>query len=250
LLPTVMWLLGDSQAAEDAIDEGLAHVERLNRDFDKAIVHCWIAGTRITQRRYAEAVKHAECAVQMAQQHGYQEWHAHGLLLGSIAQGALGPNPAAAAQATAIYEAFEKAGVGVNAPYYLWGIAIGLIQAGDTGAAMHKIEEALGRAEERRELRMNPELLVLQAEITSDDGNAMELLNAALSLAEEQGAVANALRAATAMALRSEHDKARRSYAEATLDLLDGRSPCPTQRDWMQQRLHVLRPGFEGRAAE
>jgi class 3 adenylate cyclase len=249
LLPTVMWLLGDSQAAEDAIDEGLAHIERLSRDFDKAIVHCWIAGTRITQRRYAEALKHAECAVQMAQQHGYQEWHAHGLLLGSIAQGALRPDPEAVAQATAIYEAFEKAGVGVNAPYYLWGIAIGLIQAGDAKGALQKIKEALTRAEERRELRMNSELLVLQAEITSDDSSA-ELLARALSLAEEQGAVANALRAATAIALRSEHDKARRDYAQATLDMLDGRSPCPVQRDWMKQRLHILRPGCEGRAAE
>jgi class 3 adenylate cyclase len=250
LLPTVMWLLGDSQAAEDAIGEGLAHIERLNRDFDKAIVHCWIAGTRITQRRYAEAVKHAECAVQMAQQHGYQEWYAHALLLGSIAQGALHPNPEAVAQATGIYEAFEKAGVGVNAPYYLWGIAIGLIQAGDIAGAMQKIEEALGRAEERRELRMNPELLVLQAEITPDDGKAVELLTGAMSLAEEQGAVANALRAAIAIALRSERDKARKDYAQATLDMLDGRLPCPVQRDWMQQRLHILRPGFEGRAAE
>ena len=246
LLPTVRWLLGDSQAAEDAISEGLAHVERLNRDFDKAIVHCWIAGTRITQRRYAEAVKHAGYAVQVAQQNGYQEWHAHGLLLGFIAQAALRPDPEAVAQATAIYEAFQRAGVGVNAPRYLWGIAIGLIKAGETEAALQKIQVALTRADESRELRMNSELLILQADITSDDRRAMELLDKALSLAEEQGAVANALRAATAIALRSGHENAKRDYAQVTLDMLDGRSPYPVHRNWMQQRLHILRSGFEG----
>jgi hypothetical protein len=78
----------------------------------------------------------------------------------------------------------------------------------------------------------------------------MELLDKALSLAEEQGAVANALRAATAIALRSDHEQAKRDYAQVTLEMLDGRSPCPMHRNWMQQRLHILRSGFEGRAAE
>ena len=78
----------------------------------------------------------------------------------------------------------------------------------------------------------------------------MELLDKALSLAEEQGAVANALRAATAIALRSDHEQAKRDYAQVTLEMLDGRSPCPMHRNWMQQRLHIRRSGFEGRAAE
>ena len=38
LLPTVAWLLGDAQGAEQAVHDGLAHVERLDRDFDRALL--------------------------------------------------------------------------------------------------------------------------------------------------------------------------------------------------------------------
>ena len=81
LLPTVAWLLGDAQGAEEAVRDGLAHVERLDRDFDRALLHAWIAGTRYTQRRYAEALESAGIAVSISQQNGYREWFAIGTLV-------------------------------------------------------------------------------------------------------------------------------------------------------------------------
>jgi tetratricopeptide (TPR) repeat protein len=249
LLPTVMWLLGDSQASDEAIRDGLAHVELLQRDFDGAMFHCWIAGTRITQRRYAEAIKHAGIAAEMAQRNGYSEWHAHALMLGFTAQAASNGDPQAIAQATATYEAFLGAGVSVNAPHYLWGIALGHIQAGDAESAQQKIAEAFTHAERTRELRMNSELLILQAEIDPNDTSAARKLGSALVLADEEGAVATALRATAVLALRSKSDEARRSYAQATLDMLDGRSPYPAERDWMRERLMTLRPTLDADAA-
>jgi len=245
LLPTVAWLLGDSQAAEDAIRDGLAHVERLGRDFDKALMHAWIAGTRYTQRRYAEAAQHAVIAVGISQQHGYREWYGTGALLALLAQAAMTASPEAVAQATAACMAFAREGVGLNASYYLWGLARGHAQAHDAQSARFMLAEAFKRAEESQETRMKSELLALQAELEPDDANAIRLLRNALALADEQGAVATALRVAAALVLRSKTDNGGVEYARATLDMLDGRSPCPEQRGWMQERSARLRESLD-----
>ena len=132
--------------------------------------------------------------------------------------------------------------MGVNAPHYLWGIALGHIQAGDAESAQQKITEAFTHAERTRELRWNAELLILQAEIDPKrrqrDSNARAGRS---SIADEEGAVATALRATAALALRSKGDEASRELRASTLDMLDGRSPYPEQRDWMQERLATLR---------
>jgi class 3 adenylate cyclase/tetratricopeptide (TPR) repeat protein len=241
LLPTVSWLLGDSGACEQAIKEGLAHVESLNRDFDRALFHAWVAGTRYTQRRYAEASEHAAKAVAISQQHGYREWYGTGLLVGLLAQSALKASPEALAQATETCMAFAREGVGLNASYYLWGIARGHSQVGDLNTARLMLAEAFKRAEASAESRMNAELLILQAEFESDAVNAIRLLTNALRLADEQGAVATSLRAAAAIVVRSEADPADLEEARATLDFLDCRECYPAEPGWMRSRLKRLR---------
>jgi class 3 adenylate cyclase len=245
LLPTVAWLLGDSQGAEDAIRDGLAHVERLDRDFDKALLHAWIAGTRYTQRRYAEALQHAGIAVGISQQHGYREWYGTGALLALMAQSALKADPEAVAQATSACMAFAREGVGLNASYYLWGLARGHAQAGDAQTARQLLGEAFKRSEASGETRMHAELYILQAELEPDDKSATQLLGKALALADEQGAVATALRAAAAIALRSQGDDERTECARATLDMLDGREACSIQPGWMRERSATLRRTFD-----
>ena len=86
ILPTVEWLLGNPQAAEEAIVEGLAHVERSNRDFDKAYMHAWIAGVRMTQRRNSDARLHAKVAFDIASRNGFREWQVTGLIIGLLVQ--------------------------------------------------------------------------------------------------------------------------------------------------------------------
>jgi tetratricopeptide (TPR) repeat protein len=241
LLPTVAWLLGDSDGAEAAVRVGLEHVERLNRDFDKAFLHAWIAGARYTQRRFAEALQHASIAVEISQQHGYREWYATGALVALMSQAALNPDPQAVAQAAAACTAFEREGVGLNASFYLWGLARGYANAGDAESARQMLAAALERAETSGETRMNAELLILQAELELDDAIAVRLLDSALALAGEQGAVPTALRAAAAATVRLRGDAARTEYARKTLDILDGRSAYPGERDWMQAKLSKLR---------
>jgi class 3 adenylate cyclase len=239
VLPTVEWLLGNAQAAENALRDGLAHVERLNRDFDTALLHAWVAGFRYTQRRYAETLKHASIAVRISEQHNYREWYGTGALLALLAQSALKPDAEALEQATAAYMAFAREGVGLNASYYLWALARGHAQAGDAQSARRMLEEGFARAQASQETRMHPELLILQAELESDDGTAMQLLDRALNLAEDHGAVATAARAAAAIELRSNGEVAE--SARAMLDMLDGRAGYPTERNWMRERLAELR---------
>ena len=248
LLPTVSWLLGDPMACEDAIREGLAHVERLDRDFDRALLHAWIAGVRYTQRRYADAATEAMKAVAISQQHGYREWLGTGMLLLLMAQCALQPSASAMEQATAVCLGFEREGVGLNASYYLWGLARGYAQLGELDKARFSLAKAFQCAQASAESRMNPELMILQAELESDRAVATRLLDDALALAETQGAVATALRAAATLVLRTNADPADAGEARATLDLLDCRECYPAEPGWMRARLDALRAaGTSGR---
>ena len=85
LLPTVAWLLGDSRGAEEAIARGLRHVDALGRDFDKAMLHGWTAGTRYTQRRYHQAEEHAMVAIGISKDK-YSDWAGTGALMMALAQ--------------------------------------------------------------------------------------------------------------------------------------------------------------------
>lgn len=241
ILPTVEWLMGDSHAAEDAIRDGLAHIERLERDFNKAYLHAWIAGIRSTQRRYAESVEHARIAVEISQRNGYREWYVTGLLIGLLATASLKESPEALAQAGETCAAMAREGVGLNASWYLWALARGHKFAGNIPVARHLLAEAFLRADASGETRMNAELLVLQAELEADSTSAIRLLTRALSVADEQGATANSLRAAVAIVLRSSPDAAAVALARDTLGLLEGRADYPASSRWMHERLATLR---------
>ena len=249
LLPTVAWLLGDAHTAENAIRDGVAHVDRLNRDFDRALLHAWIAGTRYTQRRYDEAEEHASKAVAISQPVGvsdqprYRDWYATGLLMKLLSKAARSPEPECLAQAIETCMVFASEGVGLNASYYLWGLARGYATIGDRQTADAMLDEAFRRAEASEETRMNAELLILRAEIEPDDAAARALLGRALDIADAEGATATALHAAVALVLRSDRSPASRRAAQATLDILDGRARYPTRRWWMHEKLARLRPG-------
>jgi hypothetical protein len=236
LLPTVAWLLGDAPGAEQAIAQGLRHVESLGREFDKALLHAWTAGTRYTQRRYREALEHARIARRLGEDHKFEEWEGVGRMMESLSESALAPAPAALASAMQVAEGFKAKGIGLNGSYFLWGIARGLITAGDRTTAAAMLNFALQVAAGSGETRMNPEIWMLQSEIETDQAAAVKLLSDAYHLAEAQGAVANALRAATAIMLRSARD-ADSEWARATLDVLDGRVPVPADPRWMHHEL-------------
>jgi class 3 adenylate cyclase len=233
LLPTAAWLLGDADGAEQAIARGVEHVDTLARDFDKALLHAWTAGTRYTQRRYAAALQHAQIAYGLGKTHKFQEWEGVGAMLALLSQSALAPSPEAVQHATFTAQAFVVNGIGLNRSYFLWGIARGHVTAGDRAAAQTALQDALSAAAASEETRMNPEIWMLQAELEGEPGKALALLLDAYRLARTQGAIANALRAA-ATALT--HSLEAREWALRALDLLDGRDAAPAGL-WMMREI-------------
>jgi hypothetical protein len=137
---------------------------------------------------------------------------------------------------------FASEGVGLNASYYLWGLARGYARMGDRQTANAMLDEGFRRAEASEETWMNAELLILRAELEPDDAIAHPLLGQALHIADEEGATATALRAAIALVVRSDRAPAEREAAERALKILDGRAPYPPEPRWMQVSLARLRP--------
>ena len=224
--PTVLWLLGDPQGTERAVARGLQHVERLGREFDKAWMHGWIAGVRYTQRRYADAVQHASIAFALGREHKFQEWEAVGGMLVLLAQSASQPAPDAVANAIATGQAFKAKGIGLNASYFLWGIARGLVTLGHRHDASNMLTAALDVAATSQETRMHPEIWILKSETEPDLASAVSLLTDAYRLAEAQGAVATALRAAATLIVRQSTSVGAVTWARTALDRLNGRSPA------------------------
>jgi hypothetical protein len=235
LLPTAAWLLGDAAGAEQAIARGLQHVDALGRDFDRALLHAWIAGARYTQRRYLQALEHAGAAYLLSKEHRFQEWEGIGALMAALSQSALAPSPDAVRNARFIIGALQANRVGLNRSYFLWGVARGHVTMGEVDEAKNALDEALAAAEASQETRMNPEIWLLQAEIETDHVRAMEQLSMAHRLAEAQGAVATALRVAATILARDDAG-GDAEWARATMALLDGREAMP-EGPWMHERL-------------
>lgn len=236
LQPTVSWLLGDAVGAEAAIERGLAHIEHLGRDFDRALLHAWTAGTRYTQRRFQDALAHAGTAYSLGQTHRFKEWEGVGGLMALLSQCALMPSPGALEQAIAAAQAFQAQGVGLNGSYFLWGIARGFRVAGNPAVAAAMLGTALQVAAASGETRMNPEIWMLQAEIEAERSRAMDLLVQAFQLATRQGAVVNALRAA-AMIARLGNEPAHVEWGQSTLVQLDGGPIPPDRPHWIREEL-------------
>src|SRR5262249_28410791 len=244
---TAAWLLGDPVGAEEAIDRGLEHVSRLGREFDKALLHAWTAGTRYTQRRYAEALAHAGTAFALGKEHKFQEWEGVGAMMALLCQSALQPSPEAVSQAVAVAQEFKARGVGLNASYFLWGIARGLLTAGDAVGAATMLNVALETAAASQEARMNPEIWMLKADLESDRSKAGRLLIDAFSLADTQGAIANALRAASTLIVRVDSEPGHVERARAALGLLDANAAAdPARPRWMHEELEHAREVVKG----
>lgn len=240
ILPTVEWLLGNPEAAEQAVAEGLAHIERSDRDFDRAYIHAWIAGLRLTQRRNVEAKAHSQIALDIANRHGFREWQVTGLVVGLLAQTVEAKDHEALKTATETCMAMAAEGVGLNASWYLWGLARGYKAIEQIPVAQQVIAQGFQRAAASGETRMNAELLILQAEMETDPPTAIALLESALKLSNEQGAVANSLRAAAALVLRSSQDEAAVELARTTHQILEGQADYPKEQGWMHARLAKL----------
>lgn len=243
LLPTVAWLRGDGGRCERAIQDGLAHVDSLGRAFDKALLYAWIAGTRFTQRRNDDAQDFAEQAAAISERYGYRDWLDTGQAMTGLALAVRDCSAHGLQQAGMAMASLGARGVGLNASYYLWGLARAHARGADGASAAMMIALARARAEASGDVRMNAELLILQAELASEDSEATQHLLSALGLAEQQGDQATAMRAALALVARNpaSFTSAFRASAQDWQAALDG-GEVPGDRAWMQTCLAQARP--------
>ena len=249
LLPTVAWLMGDWAAAESAVREGLAHVERLNRPYDTALLHAWLAGTRYTQRRYADALGHAAASMEVAQRSGFREWLGYSAMMFSLAHGALQPSPDHVSNVRTIFAGFQQVGVLLNASYFHWGLARALVSTGDVAGARAALQDAFRHAAASAESRMNGELMIFQAELEPDDAAAVAHLERALAVCLEQELVPTALRAALQLRLRTEAPAPAREEAQAALRMLEDHASWPADPRWMVELLNRITATRGGAAA-
>lgn len=237
LLPTIYWLVGRPDEAEGAVQRCLDHVQSLDKDFDRALIACWLAGFRLTQQRYDDSAEFARQALVIAED--FADWFGISMLTSLVARANLTRDAADIAAAVEMLDAYEAAGVSASVPHYCLNIAHACVRAGMPDAARRLQQRGMTCAQQSEEPRMLAELLVLQARLEADASRGEALLREALDLATAQGAVAVALLAAAHLALRL--PEGPQAEAAALLDALESRAPAPTEPDWMAAGLARLR---------
>lgn len=222
LITTTAWMRGDLQRADDAAQQLLAHIERLGRPFDTAYGQVWLAASYQLHRRHALAMQHAQPGLEVAQRHGLGTWTPAAYMEVLIAQGLLAPSPEPVAQLQAVHQGFIHHGAEVSATFYQWSIALCKLAAGDRAGALAAAEVGIERARRGQETYLWHELLIARAQAQTDDEAARRDLIAALEMAQRQGAVTVALRAACELARRAEAAPLARARADAALALING----------------------------
>jgi class 3 adenylate cyclase/tetratricopeptide (TPR) repeat protein len=241
LLGIAAWLMGDAAGAESAVAGAIQHSKQLGRAFDTAYVHVWIAMLRNMQRRFDEAKEHAAECIEICQKHGFETWFAAATMHDCIATAARLATPQSIAELRQWLDRFIRSGAEANASFFLWGMALGLRLTGEISRARETVTEALRRADATGEFYFKSELLVLAAELESDEEIAHNHLRQAFEVAEQQGAITLSLRAALEILRRqgrSSGDPERDRQARLALE---GVTPYPETHDWARVALGAAR---------
>jgi class 3 adenylate cyclase len=241
LLPIAAWLQGDTATSESAVAEALVHADRLGRPFDLAYANVWIAMLRNMQRRYDEAEHHASICIEVSQRHGFNTWLLAATIHTCIARASRQASPETVAMLRQMHGLFIQAGAEANASFFLWGAAQGLRLTGDVPGAADAVVEGLHRTDATGERFFKSELLILGASLDSDSTRSVMRLREAFDLAEEQGAVALALRAALELLRRDGRSSGDADRDRHVQRALDGTTPYPDNRQWARTALAAAR---------
>ena len=242
LLPTIAWLLGDDAGAEKAIRDGQAHVEKLGRPFDQAMLHAWIAGIRYTQRRYLDCQKHAAEAIRIAAPRGYSDWSNTGGLLALLAQATSQPTPETVGMARGALMMLDAQGVGLNASWHRWAVAQACAAMEDWDGAQAMVTEGQARALASNERRLDAELLLLEAGLPHNAPRKRALLKKSIAAANALGDVATALRATATLVEGAEELESIGAprFARGVLHRLAHTADGSSHGPWMAQDLQEL----------
>ena len=141
LLPILEWARGNFKCALSYRNQAFKAAQQLDRPFDLAVAHDFIAMFENIRGEYSAAATHAEAAVQISREHGFGIWHLSGVMHLAIANGFIGKATDAIESLTEGLNQWRSAGAELNRPFFLFGLA-------EVAAANGFVEEALIAAEQ------------------------------------------------------------------------------------------------------
>jgi predicted ATPase/class 3 adenylate cyclase len=193
-LAIVAWMLGDNRRATQCSEEALALAESLNRPFDRAYAHCFLAMLENIRRQYARACDHAGKTVKIAQEFGFAIWLGAGTLHLAIAMGGLGQATQALEYLTPALAGWEGCGAKLNLAFFLAGSAETYRRAGLDKRASEALDKAIRHAIHHREHFYDAALYRVRGELRANPDkpsvpNAEKDFSEAVEIARQQGAI-------------------------------------------------------------
>ena len=192
-LAIVAWMLGNNSRATQCSEEALALAESLNRPFDRAYAHCFIAMLENMRRQYAQACDHAGKTVKIAQEYGFAIWLGAGTLHLAIAMGGLGQAAQGLQYLTPALAGWEGCGAKLNLSFFLAGSAETYRRAGLEKQALEALDKGIRHAIHHSEHFYDSALYRIRGELMAAAGrssvvSAEKDFRGAVEIAHQQGA--------------------------------------------------------------
>jgi class 3 adenylate cyclase/predicted ATPase len=235
-LAIVAWMLGNDSNATQCSNDALALAESLNRPFDRAYAHCFIAMLENMRQRYLRAFEHAKKAIDIAQEKGLAIWLGAGTLHLGIAMGGLGQSSQALEYLTPALAGWEGCGARLNLSFFLAGKAETYRRAGLDRQALEVLDKAIRHAIYHNEHFYDAALFRIRGElrVAADPSSVVsgeKDFSEAIEIAQQQKAKTLELLAATswhrASLANGRSDRSRQALEAALRNFNESDSDTP-----------------------
>ena len=215
----VAWLLGRADAARERIRAALTCATDLKSPFELAYTQHVAAMSYLLFREFAKAKTAAAESVELANEHGFQQYAAGSRVFMGVAEAALGHREDGMPLIYSGLSGLKESGAGVMMALYLCWVALAQSLEGKVTQALETIEKAMLANPD--ELVWRPETRRIQGELRCRLGRTEEAeadFRDAINFAQKIGSKAWELRATTSLAgmlrERGDIDAARAMLAE------------------------------------
>jgi DNA-binding SARP family transcriptional activator/predicted ATPase len=199
-----LWCLGRPDTALAVATHALRLARELDQPFSQAIAATYLALLQQLRADAATFRRQAEEALALATEFKATYYRTWAAVLVAYAWTLEEPEAARLARLRAAIEAFAETGARLRSPYYLALLADAHLRAGEPGAGLAVVEDALSRSRETNERWWDAELHRLRAELLLAGGapgmEAEAALGRALEVARGQHARSLELRSARTLA--------------------------------------------------
>ena len=238
LLAIVAWMCADASGAQSSSEQALALASARNRPFDLAYARCFLAMFESMRGNPGLAAQHAQSAIEISRQHGFDVWLGAGTLNLAVARAGLGEAEASAAVLAPALAAWHAGGAELNRPLFLLGLASCQAASSAPDQALETLAEAMQHAKEHAEHFYESELYRLRALLLASRGERARAqaeadFETALNIARAQKATMLELRT---LVSRYRFDALERSRAQLEALVQELADECQDTVDWQEAR--------------